>query len=82
MSQRLTLLLPDEVYVVLKKVSEAEGKTVETFSTTLLANTILALADDPLLQLAGTLECDVKDVAERHDDYIGMSLMKDRKSVV
>lgn len=31
--------------------------------------------DDPLLQLAGTLECDVADVADRHDDYIGMSLM-------
>jgi len=34
-------------------------------------------ADDPLLQLAGTLECDVKDVAERHDYYIGTVLMKE-----
>jgi len=31
--------------------------------------------DDPLLQLAGTLECDVSDIAERHDDYIGTAIL-------
>lgn len=77
MEQTLTLSLPDEVYTALKNVSESEGKTVEVFSTHLLTNAILTIADDPLLQLAGTLSCDVKDVAERHDDYIGASLMKE-----
>ena len=61
MGQTLTLSLPDEMYVVLKNVSEAEGKTVEAFSTALLSNAILAITDDPLFQLAGTLECDSGD---------------------
>ncbi|MBC8235470.1 hypothetical protein H8E77_38475 [bacterium] len=79
MGQTLTLSLPDEVYAVLKKVSEAEGKAVEAFSTALLSIAILVITDDPLLQLAGTLECDIKDIAERHNDYIGMSLMKEMR---
>lgn len=30
---------------------------------------------DPLLALAGTLECEVTDIGERHDDYIGDALI-------
>ena len=30
---------------------------------------------DPLLALAGTLECEVTDIGERHDDYIGDTLL-------
>ena len=30
---------------------------------------------DPLLALAGTLECEVADIGERHDDYIGDALL-------
>ena len=30
---------------------------------------------DPLLALAGTLECVVTDIGERHDDYIGDVLL-------
>ena len=30
---------------------------------------------DPLLALAGTLECEVTDISERHDDYIGDTLL-------
>ena len=30
---------------------------------------------DPLLALAGTLECDVTDIGERHDDYIAAALL-------
>ncbi len=29
---------------------------------------------DPLLALAGTLECDSTDLSERHDEYIGQAL--------
>ncbi len=77
MSQTLTISLPDEVYAVLKKVSESEGGTVETLGTVWLTNAISVIAEDQLLQLAGTLECNVKDVAEGHDYYIGMLLMKE-----
>ena len=30
---------------------------------------------DPLLRLAGTLKCEVTDIGERHDDYIGDTLI-------
>src|SRR5574341_399935 len=33
--------------------------------------------DDPLLQLAGVLESDLNDVAERHDDYLGQQLLEE-----
>ena len=30
---------------------------------------------DPLLALIGTLECDVPNIGERHDEYIGDALI-------
>ena len=30
---------------------------------------------DPVIALLGTLECDVTDIGERHDDYIGDTLL-------
>ena len=36
---------------------------------------------DPLLALAGTLACDVTDIGERHDEYIGQALQKEMRGV-
>ena len=36
---------------------------------------------DPLLALAGTLTCDVTDIGERHDEYIGQALQKEMRGV-
>ncbi len=36
---------------------------------------------DPLLALAGTLTCDVTDIGERHDEYIGQALLKEMRGV-
>lgn len=33
------------------------------------------VAMHPLMQLAGSLSADVSDISDRHDDYIGESLM-------
>jgi hypothetical protein len=30
---------------------------------------------DPLIALLGTLECDVTDIGERHDEYIADALL-------
>lgn len=38
-----------------------------------------AQVSDPLLRLVGTLECEVTDIGERHDDYIGDSLLAELK---
>ena len=45
------------------KTSENEARAQEIQGT------------DLLLALAGTLECEVTDIAERHDDYIGDGLL-------
>ena len=34
-------------------------------------------ADDPLLRLAGVIESELRDVSERHDDYIGQQLISE-----
>lgn len=34
-----------------------------------------AWREDPLLALAGTLACEVTDIGERHDDYIGDTVL-------
>ena len=34
-----------------------------------------AQGTDPLLELIGTLECEVTDIGEHHDDYIGDALL-------
>ena len=31
----------------------------------------LCRPDDPLLELAGVLESEIKDVSAKHDDYLG-----------
>ena len=35
----------------------------------------MKITRDPLIALLGTLECDVTDIGERHDDYIGDALL-------
>ena len=34
-------------------------------------------ADDPLLQMAGVLETELSDIAEKHDDYLGRQLKQE-----
>lgn len=42
-----------------------------------LTRSTKGLADDPLLQLAGTFESILTDVSDRHDDYIGQGLREE-----
>ena len=49
--------------ITLDEISENEKQSQETPDI------------DPLLALAGTLECEVTDIGERHDDYIGDALL-------
>ena len=49
--------------IALENVPENEEQSQETLDI------------DPLLALAGTLECEVTDIGERHDDYVGDALL-------
>ena len=64
MQHQLTIELPDELYQHLLKWSQQTGETPEAWATDWLTGTIQRLANDPLLQLAGTVESEVTNVSE------------------
>ena len=77
MEHTLILKVPDEVYEPLAKKAKEAGQSPERLVAQWLANAIRSLTEDPLLQLAGFFESDVKDVSSRHDEYIGQGLMQE-----
>lgn len=55
---------------------ESTGSSNEFTLDEILDDEIIETQEiDPLLALAGTLEWDVTDIGERHDDYIGDTLL-------
>jgi plasmid stability protein len=74
MSQTLTVDLPDEVYELLRRSAEVEHRSPEDIAADLLAASVRSREEDPVLQLLGTVESEVTDVAARHDEYIGRSI--------
>lgn len=76
MPHTLTLTIPDEVYQWLLKTANGAGKTPEELAKECLAATVQKVCEDPLLKLAGVLECEISDLSERHHEYIGEGLMR------
>jgi len=70
----LTLQLPDEIFEPLMREAQRFGSTPEKVVSDWVASAVLAPSEDPLLKLLGCIDTDVADTAERHDDYIGLSL--------
>lgn len=70
----LTIELEDHLYDVVKEMAEQNGTTPEVLGGECIARAVSQVENDPLLALAGTLESDVTDVAERHDHYLGQAL--------
>jgi len=77
MTKTVTLELTDTVYKLLSETSAQSGQTPEQMILEWVEERIQQTIQDPLLQLAGIIEAEVTDVAERHDDYIGQALKKD-----
>lgn len=77
MAKTVTLELTDIVYKLLSETSAQSGQTPEQMILEWVEERIQQTIQDPLLQLAGIIEAEVTDVAERHDDYIGQALKKD-----
>ncbi len=71
----LTLRIPDAVYDPLVTRANTLGRTPEEVLEDWVADAVLPPARDPLLQLLGTIKADKDDIALRHDEYIGQSLM-------
>lgn len=77
MGQTLILDIPDAVYMPLLQQAQQAGKTPEEAVLEWLRSIVQRLIDDPLLQLAGSFASAVTDVSDRHDAYIGQSLMEE-----
>lgn len=77
MGHTLTLDIPDAVYVPLLQQAQQAGKTPEETVLAWLTSTVQCLTDDPLLQLAGSFASPLTDVSDRHDAYLGQSLLEE-----
>lgn len=83
MDRTITLEIPEETYEAIEMEAEAKGlepaqMVVEWLSEAIKRAQIAA--EDPLEALIGTLECEVTDVAEHHDYYVGRALAKELRS--
>ncbi len=70
MGRTILLEVPEETYKTIEQQAEARGmgpaEVVIEWLTEATKQTT-----DPLEALIGSLECDVTDVAEQHDRYVG-----------
>jgi len=73
MSRIITLEIPEETYEAIEMQAETKGLEPAQMVMEWLSEAIRQAqmaAEDPLEALIGTLECEVTDVAEHHNDYI------------
>ena len=70
----LTLQLPDELFEPLVLQAQRFGITPEKVVTDWVASAVLSPPEDPLLNLLGSIQSDISDVAQRHDEYLGQAL--------
>ena len=85
MEHILKLQLPDDLYGSLLKKAKETGSTPEGVALRSLTRELAPpkakagrdAGDEALMALAGTFHCEIDDVAERHDYYIGRQLMRD-----
>jgi hypothetical protein len=78
MSNMVVLEVPQELYEALQAQAQKKGQEPDTLAIEWLTEAIQqasAIEDDALIQLFGTIESDIPDIAERHDDYIGRELV-------
>jgi hypothetical protein len=80
MAHAMTLEIPDDVYEPLVFQAKQLGRTPEEIALEWLSAAIVRREEDPLLALAGTIEGDITDVADRHDYYIGEQLFRELRN--
>jgi hypothetical protein len=80
MSRTITLEIPEETYEAIEMQAETKGVEPAQVVVEWLSEAIKraqTITEDPLEALIGTLECEVTDVAEHHDYYVGQALAKE-----
>ena len=88
MARTFTITLPDDLEQALTAQAERLNKSPEEIMLQVLSqqltisfqpNSAQQVETDPLLQLIGSLNVDVPDLAENHDYYIGQALYQELK---
>jgi len=87
MAKTVTITLTDDLEEVITSQAERLNKSPEEIVlqvlsqqlTTLFQPNLLQAESDPLLRLIGSLNIDIPDLAENHDDYIGQALYQELK---
>lgn len=72
MSRKLTLELTDEAYESLIEEGQDRGESPEDLASRVLT----ARFTDPLLRLSGCIKSSIKDVAERHDEFLAKGILE------
>ena len=81
MSQTLVLELPDGTWAELERSARERRWTPQAVAVEILNNQLTDTVDkDPLIRLFGSIETDITDGAERHDDYIGNAIAQSLRS--
>jgi hypothetical protein len=78
---QLTLQLPDDVYAPLLDRAQRAGKSPEAVAADFVSTCVSSSESDPLIALLGSIDSDLTDVAERHDEYIGAELMRRTREI-
>lgn len=74
MGHTIKLELPDRLYDALQQQAKQSGKELEDFMVDRLTERTESPEDDALLRLAGVLDSEVPDLADRHDEYLADGL--------
>ncbi len=80
MERTITLEIPEETYKAIEMQAKTQGLRPAQLVMEWLSEAVKraqTAEEDPLEALVGTLECEVTDVAEHHDEYIGQALAKE-----
>ena len=79
MSKTITITLPDHLEQALSRAQQQTHQSVEETILQLLTQLLTPatapdLENDPLIALFGSIQSDIPDLADRHDDYLGQAL--------
>jgi hypothetical protein len=77
MQRNMTIHLPDELYQPLLENAQKVGRTPEDVVSSWLAVAVRGLSKDALLHWMGAFSSDMTDISERHDHYLGQTLLEE-----
>ena len=75
MGHAITVDMPQDVYEFLSKAARQSGQTPEELAARWLVAAAQQSANDPLERFIGGIPTSVPDWADRHDLYIGRTLL-------